>query len=121
MCVKDLPLCRIVYEYSGYALVVSDPSVLGVIDNATNAYLDIIKHDVKPDDQSKIRRMILTWAMDMVLNQGVYETPLQPGHWEEYRVTWRMPRYTFKAILHIVRRPEAPGLDASAQQNPNTK
>lgn len=105
--VKDLPLCRIVYEYSGTQFVVNEASILNVGLAAVDAYQELIKNEVSKEDLSKIRHIVLAWVADMVLNQELNEDALQPGHWDEYRASWRLPRYAFKAILHIVHRAAA--------------
>lgn len=87
----DLPLCRI-------SIPVSD------LDNVHDGFRKNFNRyasnlNIKSSDLHCIEEMLFKWTEQCTKNQQEIENPISKGAWEEYYVTWKMPRYTVSAVL----------------------
>lgn len=93
---QELPFCKITIKM-GDNKTVSDAA-----NKSIDMYLSMLPSDVHLNDKRLIKNFLYFWSTSMFENQQKQEDAFLHSQWEEYSLSFTVPKFKVKAMLTLM-------------------
>jgi hypothetical protein len=93
---QELPFCKITIHMG------DEKSVSDAANKSIDMYLSILPSDVQLSDKRLIKNFLYFWVTTMFENQQKQTNAFLHSQWEEYALSFSVPKFRIKAILALM-------------------